>query len=70
MTPIDDNELAENLVPGSLKRSDSYHSPYGKKTYGEIKRLAASRPPDKHARDMKKLIEHRQRLIDKARRPP
>lgn len=32
----DDDDLADDLIPGNLKRSRSYHSDYGKKTYGEI----------------------------------
>jgi hypothetical protein len=37
-----DDQIADNLIPGSPKRSRSYHRAYGKKTYGEIKRLAGS----------------------------
>ena len=64
-----DDEIADNLIPGGLKRSDSYHSDYGQKTYGEIKRLASRRPPDPRARQMKKLIENALRLDEKAQRP-
>ena len=53
----DDNDIADDVIPGSLKRSKSYHSDYGKKTYQEIKDLAAVNPPDQKARQMKKLIE-------------
>jgi hypothetical protein len=52
-----DSDIADDLISGSLKRSESYHTDYGKKTYGEIKELAAADPPDKKARQMKKLIE-------------
>jgi hypothetical protein len=46
-----DNDLADDLIPGSLKRSRSYHSDYGKKTYKEIKDLtAANHRTRKHAR--------------------
>ena len=65
-----DNDVADDLIPGSLKRSKSYHSDYGKKTYGEIKRLAAGKPADRKARQMKKLIEQAERLRDKTRRRP
>ncbi len=54
---IDENAIADDLIPGKAKRSRSYRSEYGGKTYGEIKRLASARPPDLKARQMKKLIE-------------
>lgn len=62
-----DSEIADALIPGSLKRSKSYHSDYGKKTYKEIKDLAAGNPPDKKARQMKKLIEQTERLQKKGK---
>jgi hypothetical protein len=64
-----DDRLADDLIPGRLKRLRSYHFDYGKKTYREIKKLSAARPPDKKARQMKKLIEQRERLRNKPRRP-
>lgn len=64
------DDLAADLIPGSLKRSKSYHTDYGMKTYGEIKRLAAGKPTDRKAQQMKKLIEQAERLRDKARRRP
>jgi hypothetical protein len=42
-----DNDIADDVIPGSLKRSSSYHSDYGKKTYKEIKDLANANPPDR-----------------------
>lgn len=60
-----DNDIADDLIPGSLKRSRSYHRDYGKKTYAEIKRLAKAKPADKKARQMKKLMENAKRLRDK-----
>jgi len=63
-----DDQKADDQIPGSLKRSKSYHSDYGGKTYGEIKQLASARPPDRKARQMKKLIEQAERLQDKERR--
>jgi hypothetical protein len=42
-----DDDIADELIPGSLKRSKSYHGAYGQKTYREIKELAAANPPDK-----------------------
>jgi hypothetical protein len=66
---IDEDSQADHLIPGSLKRSKSYHEGYAHKTYGEIKRLAAAKPPDRKARQMKKLIEQAARLKAKRRRP-
>jgi len=62
-----DSEIADDLITGSLKRSRSYHSDYGKKTYREIKDLAAANPPDQKARQMKKLIEQTERLQHKGK---
>ena len=62
---IDDGEIADSLIPGKSKRSPSYHGGYGQKTYGEIKNLATGNPPDKKARQMKKLIEESHRLSQK-----
>ena len=62
-----DSEIADNLIPGSLKRSKSYHQDYGKNSYGEIRKLAAGPPPDKKARQMKKLIEQATRLQEKGK---
>jgi hypothetical protein len=66
---MSDNDIADDLIPGKLKRSPSYHADYGQKTYGEIKQLANKKPPDRKARQMKKLISHVVRLKGKARRP-
>ena len=41
-----DSDIADDVIPGSLKRSRSYHGNYGTKTYKEIKDLAAAIPPD------------------------
>jgi hypothetical protein len=62
-----DSDIADDVIPGSLKRSKSYHKDYGKKTYNEIKDLAAANPPDKKARQMKKLIEQTERLQNKGK---
>jgi hypothetical protein len=64
-----DSDIADDLISGKLKRSPSYHSDYGRKSYGEIKRLASGQPPDPKARQMKKLIEREKHLRDKPRRP-
>lgn len=69
LTPGDDDLPADDLIPGSLKRSPSYHQEYGRITYGDLKTRASAKPPDVWARQMKKLIEQAQRLKDKARRP-
>jgi hypothetical protein len=60
-----DDDLADDLIPGKLKRSKSYHLSYGKKTYGEIKQLASRKPADHKAKQMKKLIEQKERLRKK-----
>jgi hypothetical protein len=60
-----DDDIADDLIPGSLKRSKSYHRDYGRKMYREIKQLAKLKPPDKKARQMKKLIEQARRLQEK-----
>ncbi len=62
-----DSDIADDLIPGSLKRSKSYHADYGTKTYKEIKDLAAADPPDRKARQMKKLIEQQARLQEKGK---
>jgi hypothetical protein len=68
---IDDNAIADDLIPGKAKRSKSYHGDYGGKTYGEIKRLAQGKSPDMKARRMKKLIERAvQSLPEQIRRRP
>ena len=63
----EDNDIADDVIPGSLKRSNSYHSDYGTMSYQEIKILAAANPPDKKARQMKKLIEQTERLQKKGK---
>lgn len=62
-----DDDIADDLIRGSLKRSSSYHQDYGRKTYKEIKALASSSPPDSKARQMKKLIEQTERLQEKGK---
>jgi hypothetical protein len=62
-----DSDIADDVISGGLKHSKSYHSDYGKKTYKEIKELAAAKPPDKKARQMKKLIEQTERLQEKGK---
>ena len=54
---------ADDLISGFLKRSESYHSEYGGKTYQEIKDLAGQ--GDQRARQMKKLIEQGPRIRNK-----
>ena len=62
-----DSDIADDVIPGSLKRSKSYHGDYGKKTYKEIKDLASATPPDQKARQMKKLMEQTERLQKKGK---
>ena len=64
-----DEQIADELIPGKLRRSKSYHRNYGQMTYREIKRLARAKPPDIKARQMKKLIERGEHLRDKPPRP-
>lgn len=64
---VSDDDIADDLISGSLKRSKSYHEDYGGKSYKEIKELAAQTPPDKKARHMKKLIEQAERLRAKGK---
>jgi RHS repeat-associated protein len=56
-------KTADSLIPGSLKRSPSYHSEYGNMTYGDI--LKGANAGDMKAKQMKKLIEQSPRLLDK-----
>ncbi len=65
-----DNDIADDLIPGSLKRSRSYHTDYGSKTYKQIKDLANANPPDRKARQMKKLIEQTESLRAKGKGRP
>jgi hypothetical protein len=67
---VDDNEIADKLIPGGLKKSRSYHSHLGKLTFKEIKRrLRAKRedPERKKLQQMKKLILEQTRLLQKKR---
>ncbi|MOA00392.1 hypothetical protein D3C78_1197510 [compost metagenome] len=56
-------KTADELLPGSLKRSPSYYPPYGNKTRGELERLA--KKGDQAAGKMKKLIDQIPRLLEK-----
>jgi hypothetical protein len=67
---LDENDLSENLIPGGLKKSASYHSHLGKLTFKEIKRrLRAKRkdPERKKLQQMKKLILEQTRLLQQKR---
>lgn len=66
----DDDTRADDLIPGRLKKSRSYHSDYRDKTYAEIKALASGKPPDPKARQMKKLIENARRLDEEKQSRP
>lgn len=63
-----DDEIADDLIPASLKRSASYHADYGRLTYGTIRDLAATRPADRKAAQTKTLIEQSHRLREKLKR--
>ena len=67
---MSDDDPADALISGRSKRSVSYHADYGKKTYGEINRLAGRKPPDRKARQMKKLIENDNRLDEDKKSKP
>jgi RHS repeat-associated protein len=56
---------ADDLIPGSLKRSRSYHSDLGGKTKEEI--LKMEKGGDPRAAQMKKLIEQSERLLEKTK---
>jgi hypothetical protein len=64
-TASDDDRPVKDLIPAKLKRSKSYASDYEDKTFGEIRKLASGHPPDQKARQMKKLVEQRNRLVKK-----
>ena len=54
---IPDDGIADDLIAARSKRSSSYHREYGRMTFAEIKELASrKRPPDRKAKQMKKLI--------------
>jgi RHS repeat-associated protein len=54
---------ADELIPGSLKRSPSYHEDYGNMTKEEINKEAKKGDPK--AKQMKKLLDQAPRLLDK-----
>ncbi len=53
---------AENLIPASMRRNDSYFSELSQKSYAEIIKLSANNP---RAAKMKKLIENEHRIMEK-----
>jgi RHS repeat-associated protein len=62
------SKKADDLISGSLKRSPSYRSELGQKTYQEIIDLAKQGGAEgKAAQGMKKLIEQAERLREKVR---
>jgi hypothetical protein len=65
-SPLKLAKKADDLISGSLKRSKSYHSELGQKTYQEIIELSKQGGLiGKAAQQMKKLIENSERLRDK-----
>lgn len=64
----DSNKKADDLISGSGKRLDSYHSALGGLTKQQIFDLAAKGDPK--ARQMKKLIQQRDRLQQKSKNKP
>lgn len=64
-------KIADDLIRGSLKASKSYRAELGKKTYAEIIKLSKGKGPTAQAaKQMKKLIEQSERLLDKVRGKP
>ncbi len=59
----DDKKKADDQIRGRLRKSTSYSSEYGNKTYAEIKELAKA--GDAKAKAMKKLIDQSARLMEK-----
>lgn len=66
-TVLNSSPTADQLIPGSLKRSPSYDPRYGDKTLDELERLA--RQGDKIAAKMKKLAQQGKRLLEKNKTP-
>lgn len=60
---MNSGKTADELLPGSLKRSPSYNPKYGNKTRSELEALA--RKGDQVAKKMKKLVDQVPRLLDK-----
>ncbi|PWG78081.1 RHS repeat domain-containing protein, partial [Pararcticibacter amylolyticus] len=58
-----EDKTADELLPGSLKKSPSYYPPYGNKTRKELTDLGQK--GDQRAKKMKKLIDQIPRLLDK-----
>ncbi|WP_439585768.1 hypothetical protein [Dyadobacter bucti] len=59
----DSDKTADELLPGSLKRSPSYDPRYGDKTRSELDKLA--KRGDSRAGKMKKLVDQVDRLLQK-----
>lgn len=58
-----EEKTADEVLPGSLKRSPSYYPPYGDKTRSELEKMG--KQGDQKAKKMKKLIDQVDRLLDK-----
>jgi len=58
-----DEKTADELLPGSLKRSPSYNPKYGTMTRDELEK--AAKAGDQAAKKMKKLVDQIDRLLDK-----
>lgn len=58
-------QKASDLIHGSLKRSKSYHTHYGEKTFEELSKLA--KLGDQKAKQMIKLIKDTPRLMKKSK---
>jgi len=60
---LNTEKTADQLLPGSLKRSPSYYPPYGSRTRSELEKMG--KQGDQKAQKMKKLIDQIPRLLDK-----
>jgi hypothetical protein len=67
---INDNssKTADDLIPGKLKKSPSYHSNYGNKTQKQLESLV--KQGDSKAKQMIKLIKNAPRLGKKMKGKP
>ncbi len=60
---VKSEKTADDLLPGSLKRSPSYNPKYGNLTREELEK--AAKAGDQAAKKMKKLVDQIPRLLDK-----
>lgn len=56
-------KIADDLITGTLKKPNSYHSDYGRKTVEELESLSKS--GDRKAKQMLKLVKQHKQLNSK-----